>query len=158
MIPRQQAHDFLKKMLANGPVPQKEIEAEAIQRGISKRTLKRAKKDLGIESNRAGFGRGSYSVWSLPHTEPLPENHTFSCREPTHVYFETILEQNPDGLWFPPLLEKAKQAGWRSKNPNNVGYAVLMKMIREKRVRQTFDGYKLREPPRELSEEDFTFD
>lgn len=60
--PRDKAKDFLKAFLANGPQDQKEIIAAAAERDISEATLKRAKKTLGVESQRAGV-RGKDGTW-----------------------------------------------------------------------------------------------
>jgi bifunctional DNA primase/polymerase-like protein/AAA domain-containing protein/primase-like protein len=48
--PRNKAKVLLKKMLANGPVPEKTIEEAEQENDISHRTMMRAKKDLNIES------------------------------------------------------------------------------------------------------------
>lgn len=50
------AREFLKAALAAGPRAQKEIEASASDAGISERTLKRARKELGVESHKDGLG------------------------------------------------------------------------------------------------------
>lgn len=49
------AADFLKRQLASGPQPQRQMIAAASHLGISKRTLERAKKDVGITSKRTRF-------------------------------------------------------------------------------------------------------
>jgi putative DNA primase/helicase len=62
--------DFLRDVLEAGPLPTKEIEAEAKDAGISWRTIKRAKKDLGVEAYREpsaeGAMRGGQWWWRLP--------------------------------------------------------------------------------------------
>ncbi len=60
------AMDFLGGMLAHGPVPQREIEARAKGRGISSRTLERAKKSLGVKAVKQG---GAWH-WKLPEPDP----------------------------------------------------------------------------------------
>ncbi len=62
------ATDFLRDILADAPLPSSEVEALAVDEDITERTLKRAKKKLGIESKRKGFGTGSSVLWSLPTT------------------------------------------------------------------------------------------
>ena len=57
-----EAEDFLEALLADGPVPSKEVDAEAEEAGITKATLRRAKASLGITSYKDGmkgdgFGR-----------------------------------------------------------------------------------------------------
>jgi putative DNA primase/helicase len=65
--PRKEAKDFLIKILANGPMPQKEIEDLAAAELISIKTLKRAKAELGIISKKDGLTGGW--IWSLPEKE-----------------------------------------------------------------------------------------
>jgi hypothetical protein len=59
-----EAKDFLSSALAQGARPAKDVEAEARQEGISERTLKRAKKVLGVQSRKSGMSDGW--EWSLP--------------------------------------------------------------------------------------------
>lgn len=63
---RDEAKDFLKQLLADGPMPAKEVRKEAEQVGIKEATLKRAKKALNIDSNRSGFGSSGVWLWELP--------------------------------------------------------------------------------------------
>jgi hypothetical protein len=60
----EQAEEFLQGALAQGARSEKEIAAEARQDGISNKTLKRAKKKLGVRSRKDGM-RGAWE-WSLP--------------------------------------------------------------------------------------------
>jgi hypothetical protein len=63
------AVDLLGGILAGGPVPVKDIEAEARAAGVSWRTVERAKVTLGIHAERRGEpgrrGGGTWH-WSLP--------------------------------------------------------------------------------------------
>lgn len=59
-----EAKAFLLKVLAGGPIPARQIFAEARDAGHAERTLKRAKADLGIESTK-GEMSGKWA-WSLP--------------------------------------------------------------------------------------------
>jgi hypothetical protein len=61
---RVEAKEFLLRLLAQGPRPATDVVAEAEQEGISERTLKRAKKDLGVRSNKGEMTSGW--EWSLP--------------------------------------------------------------------------------------------
>jgi putative DNA primase/helicase len=56
--PRDEAKELLKRVLANGPMLQKDIQEEAEANDISVITLKRAKKDLGIKSDKNGMDGG----------------------------------------------------------------------------------------------------
>jgi hypothetical protein len=58
---------FLLRALARGRrVPAKEVTAEALQAGISRRTLHRAKAKLRVRTKRVGFGPRGHFVWFLP--------------------------------------------------------------------------------------------
>ena len=75
---RAEAKQFLREVLANGRVEQKDLKSQAEQQGISYSTLKRAKDDLGIDS-RPERNTASKRVerwwWSLPGTTPAPVQH-----------------------------------------------------------------------------------
>jgi hypothetical protein len=67
---REEAKDFLKTLLADGPVPATQVHQESKQLNISSRTLTRAKADLGIVSlcsgtgvEGQGKGRGKTATW-----------------------------------------------------------------------------------------------
>lgn len=64
-----EATEFLRLLLANGPLASQEIRKEAKKEGISEATLRRAKKQAGVKSLRAGAesrgqGRGMW-LWQL---------------------------------------------------------------------------------------------
>jgi hypothetical protein len=69
--------DFLGQVLAQGPIAVVELEQRAHnlrllgerQRITDAKAFRRAKKLLGVQSNRSGFGRGGQWVWFLP-SEP----------------------------------------------------------------------------------------
>jgi len=68
--PRQEtqldrAVDLLEETLDEGPVPAKEVLAEAEAKGISSSTMKRAKKALGVEARR----HSDQWYWGLPGRE-----------------------------------------------------------------------------------------
>lgn len=65
---RQAAADFFRDLLREGPVPSKQIEADAKANGVHLRTLWRAKADLEIKARRGPGGRGTW-FWSLPEEE-----------------------------------------------------------------------------------------
>jgi hypothetical protein len=69
---KTRAQDYLKKVLASGPQPAREVEEEAREaHGIAKRTLDRARRDLKIPSAKRG------STWWIS----LPE-HEGNLKEP----------------------------------------------------------------------------
>lgn len=57
----REAKEFLLEMLAGGPMPAKDLIQDASDCGISKRTLDRAKKKLGVQSEK----RGDKWYWNL---------------------------------------------------------------------------------------------
>ena len=58
------AAEFLTRALANGPVPQAAVMADANASGISTATLRRAKAKLGVEAVKQGMDGGWF--WALP--------------------------------------------------------------------------------------------
>jgi hypothetical protein len=58
----QEAMDFLRKILADGALPPKEVQEEAKGAGISPATLRRAKEELGVLSEKDGL----VWTWRLP--------------------------------------------------------------------------------------------
>lgn len=68
---REEAKEFLREVLASGPVPSADVEEEANAAGISKRTLDRARQELGVVANQLGEnGKRGGGSWFLS----LPEN------------------------------------------------------------------------------------
>jgi hypothetical protein len=65
---RAEAERFLREKLADGPVDAKEIVRDASAAGVAKRTLDRAKADLGVTSRAPPFKGGPWA-WELPHRE-----------------------------------------------------------------------------------------
>jgi hypothetical protein len=57
---------FLEKALADGPKEADEVEKWALAEGISLKTLRRAKKEMGVVSELHGFGQEGKWFWSLP--------------------------------------------------------------------------------------------
>ena len=73
-----EAVEFLNDILADGPVPSKQVLKEAEDAGISETTLRRAKKLLDVSPDRkntAGKKRGSGRwVWKLPVVELVEDD------------------------------------------------------------------------------------
>jgi putative DNA primase/helicase len=61
---QSEAEEFLEKLLSKGPVPAKDGEEHARALGIAPRTLKRARKVLGVIAEKDGLKEGW--SWSLP--------------------------------------------------------------------------------------------
>lgn len=62
----EQAAEFLRDMLADGPILSKQLKADAAEAGHSWSTLKLAKQQIGVEARREGFGKDGAWVWLLP--------------------------------------------------------------------------------------------
>ena len=62
---RREAMDFLKELLAEGPVDAKEGLEAAKQNGIAEATLKRARADLGVKAVPKPEFHGGWA-WVLP--------------------------------------------------------------------------------------------
>jgi putative DNA primase/helicase len=62
-----EAKDFLGEILADGPVPSKQVKAEADSAGLMWPTVRRAQRVLGVVIAREGFGPGGVWTWRLPH-------------------------------------------------------------------------------------------
>jgi AAA domain/Toprim-like len=56
----EEAECFLQALLADGPVPSKQVDAEALEAGIKSATLRRAKANLGVKSYKDGMKGGWY--------------------------------------------------------------------------------------------------
>lgn len=61
----QEARDFLRRLLSDGPVPASEALRKADELGISSSTLERAKRQVGVNAVKKGSGW----VWQLPPKE-----------------------------------------------------------------------------------------
>lgn len=60
------ACSLLREELADAPRPEAELESLAKAQGISRATLRRAKKMLDVLSDKVGVGKDGYWVWKLP--------------------------------------------------------------------------------------------
>lgn len=60
---REDAEQFLRDLLADGPVPSKQVKADADGAGFAWATIRRAQKIVGIEAYKDGDGIGKKSAW-----------------------------------------------------------------------------------------------
>lgn len=74
---KAEAGEWLWSVLADGPVPAKDLREMASEEGIAWRTIERAAREIKIKKHREGFGPESRCFWSLtpytandPHTSP----------------------------------------------------------------------------------------
>lgn len=72
-----EAMEFLRAMLASGPVPARQVQDEAEDASITEATLRRAKKALSVAVYREGVegkqGGGKW-VWEIPALKPEPQD------------------------------------------------------------------------------------
>ena len=82
LSPRVQAERFLRELLADGPHRASEVFDLAEDADIAVKTLKRAKKDLGIDSfQRKGPDGKREWWWVMPEEEPPPESEPVEDEE-----------------------------------------------------------------------------
>jgi hypothetical protein len=60
------ARAFLSSLLRDGPLPAREVWERAQNQGLKERTLKRAKLDLGIRTQRGTYEGAALNYWLLP--------------------------------------------------------------------------------------------
>jgi len=61
---QDEAKDFLRDVLSGGPVKAKDVQKEAREAGLAEKTLRRAKKALGVVAKKQDFAGGW--LWHLP--------------------------------------------------------------------------------------------
>lgn len=62
---REDAEAFLVDLLSSGPIPTKQVKADADGAGHAWATVRRAQKALGIQAIRSGFGKDGAWTWQL---------------------------------------------------------------------------------------------
>jgi hypothetical protein len=90
---RRDAEAFLRDYLKDGPRLQRDVEQAAKAERIAERTLKRAKKAVGVESDKVGFQAGAW-YWRLP--DPASAN----AGAPKGA---TPIESAPKGAIYPDV-------------------------------------------------------
>lgn len=91
---RDEAKDFLRALLSDGPVPAKQIQKDADDAGHNWKTVQRAKKDLGIIAEKIGgyFAKGAQRwVWKL--SDPLKKDSKLE-EGPRKTNKKTVILQN----------------------------------------------------------------
>jgi archaellum biogenesis ATPase FlaH len=71
---RDEAAEWLREVLADGPTPPKELIADGREHGHSEKTLRRAFKDIGGAPTKTGMDGGW--LWSLPGSKPSAETES----------------------------------------------------------------------------------
>jgi hypothetical protein len=93
--PRSEAKTWLRDVLSNGPYPAADVERRADQDGICMRTLKYAKKEMGVESRR----EKNMWCWCPPATKKAPTEKVTTKsvkplnKNPLHSYPLTPYQQ-----------------------------------------------------------------
>ncbi len=70
---RDTATDWLRELLAGGPLPTTEIKSQAGEAGFAWATLRRSKERLGIRPRKSGFDKGW--IWELPKGSAPEDAH-----------------------------------------------------------------------------------
>jgi putative DNA primase/helicase len=96
----EEAEEFLRGLLAKGPVPQKDIKADADGAGLAWATIRRAKGRLGIRPHKAGMDGGW--MWSLDRrcssrAEDAQENNMSTFGKNEHLRDATRSPPNSNG-------------------------------------------------------------
>jgi len=66
-----EAADWLRHELEEGPRPAKEVGRLARQAGLGEKAVRRARERIGVKPRRIGFGSGGEWVWALPIDAPI---------------------------------------------------------------------------------------
>lgn len=90
---REDAREWLRATLSDGPQPAADMYRAAKEVGHSKRTIERAKQELGVMSYREGFIKPAKWVWRLPDSLTSPKVAT----PPQHKSVATFEERGD--LW-----------------------------------------------------------
>lgn len=70
-----EAREWLRETLADGPLPATEVQKLARQCGLSVKAIRTARERLGIKPKRSGFGKGSCMQWAMPSfIDALPDH------------------------------------------------------------------------------------
>jgi hypothetical protein len=95
----EEAKGFLRHTLSAGPIDSESVRKQAVEAGISEKTLKRAKSALGVASRRAGSW---CSLWRLPAEQPpsseAKPNENLPATLSTASRGITWLRENPEAV------------------------------------------------------------
>ncbi|MGO9268251.1 MAG: AAA family ATPase [Candidatus Binataceae bacterium] len=112
--PIDDACAVLRELLKDGPRPVAEIEREGKARGVSHATIKRARKLLGIESTRGGFGADG--GWVLR----LPAIGAHMVEPASNSEGEASSHSESEPLWPSPSLPMGSSKGLKGENPKGL--------------------------------------
>lgn len=94
---KDEAAEWLTDLLAVGPLATDEIKTAADAEGYSWRTLNRAKKLVGVVSEREGYAKAGRWAWSLPE---YPKDATAKDANPVANTWHPMDDDNPDTTQF----------------------------------------------------------
>src|SRR5262249_36553243 len=77
----QQAAEAIRELLAEGPRPPQEMEAELRHRGFGGKSIRDGYRQAGVQSKREGFP--ARAMWSLPTVAPAPNDGDMEDPGPT---------------------------------------------------------------------------
>jgi hypothetical protein len=99
------AEEFLREVLAGGPVPQKELKVDAEGAGLSWATVRRAKDRVGVIVRRESEGASGAGrwLWSLQGAQDTPR---CSPLNPEHLAENEHLAEDGDDLSVPTFLRR----------------------------------------------------
>jgi putative DNA primase/helicase len=109
---------FLSDLLADGPMPAKDIFREANGAGYSMATIRRAQKALGVVAERDGFGKGGTWKWKLPAIGAQDEH---LCDSPHRCSKKPIDAQENMLSIFGEFEHLCTEAGAAEEAPNPPG-------------------------------------
>lgn len=95
---RSQAVEWLRNLLADGPMPVQDVKKDALDAGLSWGTVRRAQSQLGIEPVKRGRPSDSeqWWEWSLPAPKVLKISEDAQPRDVEHLRESEHLREDPD--------------------------------------------------------------
>jgi hypothetical protein len=97
---RSEAAEVLRVILADGPLPAREVKQLARDAGIAERTLDRAREEIGAVTRHEGFGKGSRWLWSLPDPNPIDASEPpFSPSSPAQEVLAPMALMDAGGVY-----------------------------------------------------------
>ncbi len=93
--PRERARDFLTAFLEDGPRTTVDIMAAAQEQGLSGRTLRRACKEMKIESRQALVENRYLNFWLLPGQHLPTDPHAAAEQSPLDAWLAQVTAQYP---------------------------------------------------------------
>jgi hypothetical protein len=110
--PSEEAETFLRELLAEGPVPAKQVKADADSVGLSWATVRRAKDRLGIKPHKDGMDGGW--LWSLPKVlnrgEDAHVNNVSPFGGNEHLRAEMPQSDSWSDIDIPPEFDRRRRA------------------------------------------------